>query len=74
MSLVIKGGRIITASDDYVADVFIEDETVSSIGQDLRVTADHVIDATGKYVMPGGVDPHTPHGPSRRSQPQQTSP
>ena len=59
MSLLIKNGRVITAVDDYHADVFIENETVSLIGKGLDVEADTVIDASGKYLMPGGVDPHT---------------
>jgi dihydropyrimidinase len=58
MSILIKNGRIITATDDYVADIFIEGETISAIGKNLNVTADEVIDATGKLVMPGGIDPH----------------
>jgi dihydropyrimidinase len=59
MSVLIKGGRVITAADDYVADVFVEDERISVIGESLDVNADKVIDASGKYVLPGGVDPHT---------------
>jgi dihydropyrimidinase len=59
MSVLIKGGRIVTAADDYVADVYVEDETVSLIGESLDVQADRIIDASGKYVLPGGVDPHT---------------
>jgi dihydropyrimidinase len=59
MSVLIKGGRVITAADDYVADVFVEDERISLIGESLDVNADRVIDAAGKYVLPGGVDPHT---------------
>ena len=59
MSLLIKGGRIVTAADDYVADVFVDDERISLIGLDLDVAADRVIDATGKYVLPGCIDPHT---------------
>jgi dihydropyrimidinase len=55
---MIRGGRIVTAVDDYVADVFAEDETVTLIGASLDVQADRVIDAAGKYVLPGGVDPH----------------
>ena len=58
MSILIKNGRIITATDDYVADIFIEGETISAIGKNLKVTADEVIDASGKLVMPGGIDPH----------------
>src|SRR6266540_5681243 len=59
MSVLIKGGRIVTAADDYVADLYVEDETVTLIGESLDQPADKVIDATGKYVLPGGVDPHT---------------
>jgi len=59
MSVLIKGGRVITAADDYVADIYIEGERITLIGESLDVPADKVIDATGKYVLPGGVDPHT---------------
>ena len=59
MSLLIRNGRIVTAVDDYDADVFVEDETVSLIGRDLDVEADRTIDAAGRLVLPGGVDPHT---------------
>jgi len=59
VSVLIKGGRIVTAADDYVADVYAEDETITLIGESLDVSADNVIDASGKYVLPGCVDPHT---------------
>ena len=59
MSVLIKGGRIITAADDYVADVLVEDERISLIGESLDLSADTVIDASGRYVLPGAVDPHT---------------
>ncbi|CAN5637258.1 dihydropyrimidinase [soil metagenome] len=58
MSILIKNGRVITATDDYMADVFIEGETVTAIGKNLNVVADKEIDATGLLVMPGGIDPH----------------
>jgi dihydropyrimidinase len=58
-SVLIKGGRVITAADDYVADVFIDGERISLIGESLDVAADKVIDASGKYVLPGCIDPHT---------------
>lgn len=58
MSVLIKNGRIITAADDYVADIFIEDETVTAIGKNLPITAEKIIDVSGKLVFPGGVDPH----------------
>src|ERR1044072_6057649 len=58
MSLLIKNGRIITAGDDYVADIFIEGEKISLIGKELSIPATEVIDADGMLVMPGGIDPH----------------
>src|SRR4051794_11604841 len=59
MSVLIRNGRVVTASDDYVADLYVEDETITLIGESLDMSADRVIDATGKYVLPGCVDPHT---------------
>ena len=59
MSVLIRSGRIVTAADDYVADLYIEDETITLIGESLDLQADKVIDAAGKYVLPGCVDPHT---------------
>lgn len=58
MSILIKNGRIITATDDYIADIFIEKETITAIGKKLGFSADETIDASGKLVFPGGVDPH----------------
>src|SRR5437868_8070722 len=59
MKTLIRNGRIITAVDDYKADVLIEGETVSVIGAKLEVEADGVLDAAGKLVIPCGIDPHT---------------
>jgi dihydropyrimidinase len=59
MSLLIKNGTVITASDLYQADVYIERDTVTAIGTSLPMQADRVIDATGRYVIPGGIDCHT---------------
>ena len=59
MSVLIKGGRILTAADDYVGDVFVEDGRVALLGASLDVAAEKTIDATGKIVMPGAIDPHT---------------
>src|SRR2546428_5757991 len=59
MSVLIKGGRVITAADDYIGDIFVDGERISLIGESLDVAADRVIDAAGKYVLPGLVDPHT---------------
>jgi len=58
MSLLVKNGRIITASEDYTADIFVEGEAVSAIGKNLQVNAGEEIDASGKLVFPGGIDPH----------------
>src|SRR5919112_4673212 len=52
-------GRAATAVDDYKADILIEGETISTIGRSLDMEADRTIDATGKLVIPGGIDPHT---------------
>lgn len=59
MKTLIKNGRIVTAIDDYLADILIEDEEISLIGKSLEMEADKVIDASGKLVIPGGIDPHT---------------
>src|SRR5437868_428591 len=59
MSILIRGGRIVTASDDFVADVLVEGERIALLGTDLDVAAERTIDATGKYVLPGCIDPHT---------------
>jgi dihydropyrimidinase len=58
MSLLIKNGTIITASETYQADIFIQGEQIALIGNNLSVNADQVIDAADKLVMPGGIDPH----------------
>ena len=59
MSTLIKNGRIITAEQDYVADIFIEKEKITTIGNNLKFNADTVIDAKNKYAIPGGIDVHT---------------
>jgi dihydropyrimidinase len=56
---LIKGGTVVTASEETKADVLVDGETVAAVGVDLGVTADRVVDATGRYVMPGGIDVHT---------------
>lgn len=59
MSLLIKNGRIITASDDNVGDILCEGETISHIAPHIpENAATEVIDATDKYVFPGFIDPH----------------
>ncbi len=58
MSILIKNARIITADSDFHGDIYIEGETIHSIGAELDVKADQTIDARGKIVFPGGIDPH----------------
>ncbi|HVR42721.1 MAG TPA: dihydropyrimidinase [Thermoanaerobaculia bacterium] len=59
MKTLIRNGRIITAVDDYEADLLIEGERITLIGARLDLEADRVIDAKGRWVIPGGIDPHT---------------
>lgn len=62
MRTLIKNGHIVTAVDSYIADLLIEGETIEMIGKDLGEVVgqvDNTIDATGKLVIPGGIDPHT---------------
>src|SRR3989304_4078164 len=59
MSLLIKNGRIITAEQDYIGDVYIEKDKIKTIGTSLSIQADKIIDAKGRYVIPGGIDVHT---------------
>jgi dihydropyrimidinase len=59
MPLLIKNGRIITASESYVADIFCESDTISRIANNITAPPDaEIIDATGKLVFPGFIDPH----------------
>src|SRR3954466_4153813 len=59
MSLLIRNGTVITASDMYRGDVYVEGERITTTGAELTMPAARVIDATGKYVFPGGIDVHT---------------
>jgi dihydropyrimidinase len=59
MRTVIRNGRIVTAVDDYHADILIEDGTIAMIAKSIDFEADRVIDAKGRLVIPGGIDPHT---------------
>ena len=60
MKTLIRGGTVVTATDLYRGDVLIEDEKVSAVGTTFDgVAADRAIDASGKYVIPGGIDVHT---------------
>lgn len=61
MKTLVRNGTIITAQETYPADLLIEDERIALIGRQIPADpgADRVIDAKGKYVMPGGIDVHT---------------
>ena len=54
MKTLIQNGQIVTATDNYKADILIEGETVSVIGAKLDMEADVTIDAAGRLVIPGG--------------------
>ncbi|NDI35455.1 dihydropyrimidinase [Chengkuizengella sediminis] len=59
MKKVIKNGTIVTATDTYKADILIENGKISMIGQQIELDGAEEVDATGNYVFPGGIDPHT---------------
>ena len=59
MSTIIKNGKIVTASDIYNADIIIDEGIIKQIGVNLPLGNHEVIDAMGKYVVPGGIDVHT---------------
>ncbi|MCD8167950.1 MAG: dihydropyrimidinase, partial [Clostridiales bacterium] len=62
MSLLIKNGTIVTATSEFTGDLYIEGETIRQIGFNLKVDADRIVDATGRYILPGGVDEHVHYG------------
>jgi len=58
MAILIKNGKLVTASETFEADILIEGETIAQIGENLQHPNADILDATGKLIMPGGVDPH----------------
>ncbi len=58
-TLLIKHGTVVTSADSYQADVYIQNEKIRVIGTELQLEADQVIDASGCYLFPGGIDAHT---------------
>jgi dihydropyrimidinase len=59
MGLLIRGGEIVTPDTRYKAEIYVEDQTVTTIGKDLPVPpGTEIIDATGKWIFPGFIDPH----------------
>ncbi|MDO6565396.1 dihydropyrimidinase [Amphritea sp. 1_MG-2023] len=60
MSIIIRNGTVVNADQTFSADIYCEEGKIVAIGTDLEVPADaQTIDASGQYVMPGGIDPHT---------------
>lgn len=59
MKKLIKNGTVVTAADQYEADVLIEDGKIAAIGKNLSENVDEIIDAKGAFLFPGGIDPHT---------------
>lgn len=59
MAKVLKGAYIVTSKDTYKSDLRIEDEVIESIGLSLEKEGDEIIDLTGSYILPGGIDVHT---------------
>ncbi|MHB8147863.1 MAG: dihydropyrimidinase [Vulcanimicrobiaceae bacterium] len=59
MGILIRGGTVVTATDRSRADVLIEGETIAMLAEKIDERGHEVIDATGHYVFPGGIDPHT---------------
>ena len=59
MRTLIKNGLILTNANEFKGDILIDGETIAAIGNLGDIDCDQVIDAEGKYVMPGGVDQHT---------------
>jgi len=59
MSVLISGGRVVSAADEFVGDVLIEEGRITAVAVAIDTAADTVIDARGRYVLPGCIDPHT---------------
>lgn len=58
MKILIKNGKLVNSKRVFAGDILIEDEIIAEIGKSIETEADRVIDAEGKYVLPGGVDQH----------------
>jgi dihydropyrimidinase len=58
MKTLIKGGKLVTAEKTFSADILVENDKISQIGQNLQAPEAEVLDASGKFILPGGVDPH----------------
>ena len=61
-TVLIRGGTVVNADREFRADVLCVDGLIAQVGAKLDAPAGaQVLDAGGRYVMPGGIDPHTPH-------------
>lgn len=59
MSLLIQNGLVVTSTGSYTADVYVEAGKIKTIGMNLEVAAQTIVEAKGKYILPGAIDPHT---------------
>ncbi len=59
MSVLLKNGLVVTSTGSSVADVYIEGDIIKAVGSGLGMKADETVDASGKYILPGAIDPHT---------------
>ena len=58
-TVLVRNGRVVTASESYEADLYVDGGRIALVGQGLSLPADTVIDASGCLVLPGGIDAHT---------------
>ena len=56
---LVRNGRVVTASESYDADLYVDGGRIALVGQGLSLPADTVLDASGCLVLPGGIDAHT---------------
>lgn len=60
--ILLQGGRVINADQEFVADVLITGDKIAAVGTNLAVPSSditRVVDCTNKFIIPGGIDPHT---------------
>ena len=59
MDLIIRGGKVVTPSETFEADIAVENGKIVQIGKNLNFECKNIVDATGKYILPGAIDAHT---------------
>jgi dihydropyrimidinase len=59
MSVLLKNGLVVTATGSFTADVYMEGDRIKAVGTGLAQKADETVDTSGKYILPGAIDPHT---------------